>query len=178
MAGFVVAFVLRKLDGRSEAYSEDSNGDIILMEKQFANIKDFLRDADVKVDSDPSLKLWVSDIREISLDLEDILDQHMLQFGGYQGRGGRGVIASVKNLWLSLDLMGARGQTAKQIKGIKQRLDSVTVAREEFGQLYKRIGASCSTDAGDKWKHIRSESLLLEDDEVVGIEVPKQQLLD
>ncbi|KAL6554304.1 hypothetical protein OROMI_019977 [Orobanche minor] len=181
VAGFVVAFVLRKLDGLLQEKRSLLRGverDIILMEKQFANIKDFLRDADVKVDSDPSLKLWVSDIREISLDLEDILDQHMLQFGGSQGRRGRGVIASVKNLWLSLDFMGVRGQTAKQIKGIKQRLDSATVAREDFGQLYKRIGASCSTDAGDKWKHIRSESLLLEDDKVVDIEVPKQQLLD
>ncbi|PIN19661.1 Apoptotic ATPase [Handroanthus impetiginosus] len=132
----------------------------------------FLRVADAKEESDPQLKEWVKQVREIAYDTEDVLERYMLRFAHHDARRFRG---NLKKICASLKNLKDRHQIASEIKAIRSRSEEALKRQQVFRDIYPIMNqGSSSTPA---WYDGRMDEMLLEEFDVVGIEKPKEQLL-
>ncbi|PIN00700.1 Apoptotic ATPase [Handroanthus impetiginosus] len=143
-----------------------------LIHDEMGQMRAFLRVADANEESDPQLKVWVRQVREIAYDAEDILERYMLRFAHHGAHGFRGYI---KKIYASLKTVKARHQIASEIKAIRSRLENASKRQQTFKDIYPIMNqGSSSTPAGYDG---RGDALLLEEVDVIGIEKPKEQLL-
>ncbi|KAG8375147.1 hypothetical protein BUALT_Bualt10G0070100 [Buddleja alternifolia] len=138
---------------------------------EMGQMRAFLRVADAKEDSDPHLKEWVRQVREISYDTEDVLDRYMLRFAHHDAYG----FSAFKKIYDLIKNLKARHQIASDIERIKLRVANVSNSQ----QMYKDMGPySSSSLVTNTLYDGRGDALLLEEAEVVGFEKPKKQLLE
>ncbi|PIN07255.1 Apoptotic ATPase [Handroanthus impetiginosus] len=143
-----------------------------LIHGEMGQMMAFLRVADAKEESDPQLKVWVSQVREIAYDAEDILERHMLRFSHH---GAHGFRDNIKKIYVSVKNLKARHQIASEIKAIKSRLENASKRQQTFRDIYPIMNqGSSSTPA---WYDGRGDALRLEEVDIVGIEKPKEKLL-
>ncbi|PIN00699.1 Apoptotic ATPase [Handroanthus impetiginosus] len=146
--------------------------EVELIRGEIGQMRAFLRVADAKEESDPQLKEWVRQIREIAYDTEDALERHMFRFAYHDAHGFRGYL---KKIYASLKNLKARRQIASEIKAIRSRLENALKRQQTFKDISSIMNqGSSSTPA---WYDGRGDALLLEEVDVVGIEKPKEQLL-
>ncbi|GFQ06425.1 disease resistance protein rpm1 [Phtheirospermum japonicum] len=133
----------------------------------------FLRVADAK--DDPSLKQWVTQLRDISYDVEDVLNKYLLRF---VHRDTHGLKDCIINIYASIRDLKARHQIASEIQEIKGRLEDSSKSYERFKGTSDgtMIGSSSSTQ--NEWWDGRDNPLFLDGSDVVGIEEPKKQLVE
>ncbi|KAK6142529.1 hypothetical protein DH2020_022877 [Rehmannia glutinosa] len=139
------------------------------------HMRDFLRIADAKEESNPSLKEWVRQVREISYDVQDVLDKYMLRF---THRSTNRFSGSIKKSYASMKNVKARHKIASEIQAIKSRLEDATKSQQRYREMYVVMDqGSSSTNAKNEWYDGRSDALFLEESDVVGIEKPKEKFL-
>ncbi|KAH6763683.1 hypothetical protein C2S51_014932 [Perilla frutescens var. frutescens] len=144
---------------------------------ELLNLRQFLRVADQKEESNSDIKGWVGQLRDISFDVEDVLDEYMLRFGRRRATNGfRGFLKKVGD---SLKNLKARHQIASEIKTLNLRLENVVKSQQKYRDMYAIMdqGSSSTVPEAEEYDG-RGDALFLEDDEVVGIEEPKEQLLE
>ncbi|PIN23816.1 hypothetical protein CDL12_03463 [Handroanthus impetiginosus] len=132
----------------------------------------FLRVADAKEESDPQLKEWVRQVREIAYDTEDVLERYMLRFAYHGAHGFKGYL---KKIYASLKNLKAGHQIASEIKAIRSRLENALKRQQTFKDISSIMNQGSSSTLA--WYDGRGDALLLEEVDVVGIEKPKEQLL-
>ncbi|KAH6798537.1 hypothetical protein C2S51_035021 [Perilla frutescens var. frutescens] len=159
----------RKLLGGLKHEVQSINDELVYLRK-------FLRVADEKEESDSNLKEWVRQLREISFDVQDVLDEYMLRFGGR--RATNGFRGSLKKVCDSVKNLKSRHQIAYEIKTLNRELETVVKNQKKYSNMYA-IMDQCSSSTNPEAKEFdgRGDALFLEDDEVVGIEEPKEKLL-
>ncbi|PIN23808.1 Apoptotic ATPase [Handroanthus impetiginosus] len=146
--------------------------EVELIHGEIRRMRAFLRVADAKEESDPRLKGWVREVREIVYAVEDILEQYMLRFAHHDAHGIRGYL---KKIYALLKNLKVRHQIASKIKAIRSRLAGASNSQQAFMDIYPitNQGSSSSPTRYDG----RGDALLLEEVDVVGIEEPKEKLL-
>ncbi|KAH6795763.1 hypothetical protein C2S51_036749 [Perilla frutescens var. frutescens] len=159
----------RKLLGGLKHQVQSTNDELVYL-------SEFLRVADGKEEADNHLKKWIGQLREISFDVQDVLDEYMLRFGQQHRAtyGFKRVGDSVKNL-------KARHQIASEIKTLNCRLENVVKSQQKYRDMYAVMdqGSSSSTIPESDEGYIgRGDALFLEENDVVGIEKPKKLLLE
>ncbi|KAG8387052.1 hypothetical protein BUALT_Bualt03G0212900 [Buddleja alternifolia] len=143
---------------------------------EIGQMRAFLRVADAKEESDPQLKEWVRQVREIAYDTEDVLERYMLRFPHHDTRGFSGYL---KKLCVSMKNLKARHQVAREIQTVRSRVDNASKSQQTYKDIYPiMLQSSSSTINNNTWYDGRGDALLLEETEVVGIEKPKKQLLE
>ncbi|PIN02709.1 Apoptotic ATPase [Handroanthus impetiginosus] len=175
MAESVVSFLFNQLSvwlQEEQRFLGGFGEEVEFIREDIGQTRAFLRIADAKEESDPQLKEWVRQVREIAYDTEDVLERYMLQFAHHDAHGFRGYL---KKIYVSLKNLKARHQIASEIKAIRTRLENALKRQQTFRDIYPIMNqGSSSTPA---WYDGRGDALLLEEVEVVGIEKPKEQLL-
>ncbi|KAH6820991.1 hypothetical protein C2S53_017034 [Perilla frutescens var. hirtella] len=153
----------RELLGGLNKELQSINDDLVQM-------RAFLRVADGNEETNTGLKVWVGQLREISFDFEDVLDEYMLRFRRH--RSTDELSGCFQKLCALIKNWKARHQIASEIKTIYYRLENVVKNQERYGEMYVTMnqGLISTANAG-------GDALLLEEDEVVGIEKPKEELL-
>ncbi|PIN23805.1 Apoptotic ATPase [Handroanthus impetiginosus] len=73
---------------------------------EMGQMRAFLRVADSNEESDPQLKEWLRQIREIAYDTEDVLERYMFRFAHHDAHGFRGYL---RKIYASLKNQKARG---------------------------------------------------------------------
>lgn len=181
MAESAVSFLLNELSTLLQEKRQLLGGlerEVESIHDELGQLRGFLRDVDAKEETDSNLKQWVTQLRDISFDLEDVLDKYMLRFGAHARRGTSGFSGCIKRLYVAIKDLRARDKISHEIQAIKYRLENVTKNKEKYREMYSVIDqGSSSGTAENEWYDGRGEALFLEDDEVFGIEEPKQQLL-
>lgn len=131
-------------------------------------IKAFLRVADAKEDTDPKLKVWVKQVRDVAYDIEDVLDIFKLSLKHHPQHRFHRLFCFIKNL-------KAHHQISSDIQDIKSRVINISEGRQRYD-----ITGLGSTSYGLALNKIdsRGDALLLEEADLVGIGEPKKKLID
>ncbi|CAL5321419.1 unnamed protein product [Camellia sinensis] len=182
MAESAVTFLLRKLGSLIEEELKSLGrvkGEIVFIRDELQSMSAFLRVADAIEDTDPEIQAWVKQVRDVALDTDDVLDEFMLRFARHHHH--RGFYGSICKIYYQIKNMKARRQIASDIQDIKARVIDIAERRQRYGYKFSStsVQASSSNVANNGgWYDRRGDALLLEEADLVGIDQPKQQLID
>ncbi|KAH7851494.1 hypothetical protein Vadar_012484 [Vaccinium darrowii] len=175
------AVVLNLLSNFAPYLNEEMNlltgvrDEIEYIKDEFERMSHFLRVADAVEERDPELKVWVKQVREAAYDTEDVLDMYMLRLGHHHGDGLRGFLRMVSCF---IKTLKARHQIASEVKRIKSKIINISQGHQRYRDIYGKIEqGSSSTHSGITWHDCRSDALLLQEANLVGIGKPKSKLI-
>ncbi|KAM3406222.1 hypothetical protein ACQJBY_000344 [Aegilops geniculata] len=120
-------------------------------------------------DPDDQVKEWVSLVRELAYDTEDLFDKFIRQLG--KGGGGDGFREFFRKTARRLKTLGARRGIANQIDDLKLRIKQV----KELKTSHKLDDIDCCT-SGHTGVDPRLAALFAEEAHLVGIDGPRDEL--
>ncbi|THG06532.1 hypothetical protein TEA_018381 [Camellia sinensis var. sinensis] len=182
MAESAVAFLLTKLGSLIQEELKSLGGvkgEIVFIGDELESMRAFLRVANAIEDSDPEIQAWVKQVRDVAHNTDDVLDEFMLRFAD-RHRHHHGFYGSVCKIYYQIKNMKARRQIASDIKDIKTRVIDIAQRRQRYGYKFSNSeqGSSSNVANNGGCYDRRGDALLLEEDDLVGIDKPKQQLID
>jgi ATPase subunit of ABC transporter with duplicated ATPase domains len=125
--------------------------------------------AEVDCDLDVQKKEWRNQVREMSYDIEDCIDDFMKNLGQTDMAKAGGLVQSLVQ---QLKALRARHQISSQIQGLKARVEDASKRRMRY-TLDERTFEPSISRAIDP----RLPSLYAESDGLVGIDKPRDQLI-
>ncbi|KAL7235110.1 hypothetical protein ACSBR1_018573 [Camellia fascicularis] len=143
---------------------------------EFASMRSFLEDADKTTVQTEGEKTWVANVRDLAYEVEDIIDEYMYYMNKQKVYGKftrflRQIVYAPKNLWV-------RHRIATKLQKINSMIKAIPERNRRYG--VDRVGeaSSCSQDHQRQPPNLSESSLFFKDDDLVGIEDGKKQLLD
>lgn len=174
MAEGAVKFVLEQLSVWLREQQKLLGGleeEVKYIRDEMVQMREFLRVADANEDTNPNLKEWVRNVREISYDVQDVLDKYDIT--------NRASSGYVKKVYASIKKLKAQQHIASEIHAIKCRLENVSRSQQRYREMYAVVDHGSSSTLGRTGLYDgRGDALFLEEADVVGIEEPKKQLLE
>ncbi|PHU30148.1 hypothetical protein BC332_02241 [Capsicum chinense] len=135
----------------------------------------FLGVADAFEEGDAKVKVWVRQVRDVTNDIEDVINESMLLSYDHYIHGSCCFIAK---LFFSIRNIKSRHKLVFEIQAIKARVHHIAVGHQRYRyKYYVPEQGSSSNQAYDTTNDRRGDALLLEEIELVGIENPRQQLI-
>ncbi|KAF8017621.1 hypothetical protein BT93_H2727 [Corymbia citriodora subsp. variegata] len=134
-------------------------------------MKAFLKSAESSQDDDPKCKVWVKQVRLVAHDTEDVLDEFMLKLARDHGHGFMRYFHKIKS---SIQNLKARLHISSRIDDIKSRVESIAERHQRYN--FTEQSASTST-RGTSWYNLREDAFLVEEDELVGIDEPREEII-
>ncbi|KAL7187949.1 hypothetical protein ACSBR1_037900 [Camellia fascicularis] len=134
MAESALTFLLRKLGSliKEELKSLGGvKGEIAFIRDELESLRAFLRVADAIEDGDPEIQAWVKQVRDVSHDTDDVLDEFMLRFA-HRHHHHRGFYGAVCKIYYQIKNMKARRQIACDIQDIKTRVIDIAERRQRI----------------------------------------------
>ncbi|KAF8394123.1 hypothetical protein HHK36_020328 [Tetracentron sinense] len=150
------------------------HGELEYIRDELQSIRGFLRDADAREESEETVKAWVDQVRNIAYDIEDILDEFTLCLAPPHQR--HGFVGSLHNTAHFFKHLRSGHHIATQIKDIKARVHDVSERRTRYDFKILNQGSS-SNSTLDRCYDLRGDALLLEENELVGIDKPREKLI-
>ncbi|KAF7851410.1 hypothetical protein BT93_L3999 [Corymbia citriodora subsp. variegata] len=138
---------------------------------ELESMKAFLKSAESSQEDDPELKVWVKQVRVVAHDTEDILDEFMFKLARDHGHGFMRYFHKFKS---SIQNLKARHQISSRIDDIKSRVESIAERHQQYN--FTEQSASAST-RGISWNDLREDAFLVEEDELVGIDEPREEII-
>ncbi|KAH7857697.1 hypothetical protein Vadar_015505 [Vaccinium darrowii] len=138
-------------------------------------IMSFLKDAE----SNPKLeneraKNWVKQVRALAFQIEDVMDEYVLHLAENQQR--RGFVSFLRKLACSITKLKPKHDIASQIQDIKVSIREIKGRADRYG--FNSLGHGSSGKIEEKINDDpRVASLFIEEDEVVGIESTREELI-
>lgn len=148
--------------------------EVISVRDELARIKAFLKIADSLEESDEQVKVWVEQIRNLAYDIEDVVDEFRLL--SIQDHGGflHGILCK-----FNIRHLKSRYRIINELKRVSVRIKSICEGHRRLRQKFRRVGQHIrSNDADNPWQDHRSDALLLDKTDLVGIEEPKRFLME
>ncbi|KAL7235085.1 hypothetical protein ACSBR1_018549 [Camellia fascicularis] len=143
---------------------------------EFASMRSFLEDTDKTTVQTEGEKTWVANVRDLAYEVEDIIDEYMYYMNKQKVYGKftrflRQIVYAPKNLWV-------RHRIATKLQKINSMIKAIPERNRRYG--VDRVGeaSSCSQDHQRQPPNLSESSLFFKDDDLVGIEDGKKQLLD
>jgi predicted secreted Zn-dependent protease len=129
--------------------------------------------ADVPSDQlDDGVKLWARDVRELSYDVEDILDRFLVNVDGHEARDPNWFKCAAKNIHKLFSKSKARHQIDGMIKTINEQA-AVVAERHRTYRPEDIVSKPAATSTVDP----RLAAMYKEATQLVGIEKPSDQLI-
>ncbi|KAF8043696.1 hypothetical protein BT93_A1876 [Corymbia citriodora subsp. variegata] len=180
MADGVVTFLLNKLSTVIEEEEYLLRGfkeELKHIRDELESIRAFLRVADGMEERDPELKVWVKQVRDVAFDIEDALDEYAISLARPHERG---VQSYLQKVTFPLKTLRARRQIACRIFNIKARVLSISERHQRYRYRFRVIEqhGSSSVSRDNTWIDPRGNALLLDESELIGIEKPRNQIVE
>ncbi|XP_018716849.2 disease resistance protein RPM1 [Eucalyptus grandis] len=150
-------------------------GEIELIRDEFERMKAFLKHAESSKDDDPELKVWVKQVRDVAYDVEDILDEFTLNLARDHGDG---VMRYLHKIKLSINNLKERHHLSSKITDIRTKVLNISEGHRRYH--FKSYCTEQSTSAsigGTSWHNLREDTFPVEEDELVGIDQPREELI-
>ncbi|XP_010056216.2 disease resistance protein RPM1 [Eucalyptus grandis] len=143
---------------------------------ELERVRAFLRVADSLEESDDEVRVWVKQLRNTAYEMEDALDEFSLILRHDHGVGFTGLISRmsccIKNL-------KAQYRVTSEIKRIHSRVKGICDGHRRLRHKFSRAQHDPSlTGADNTWHDHRGNALLLDKTDLVGIEQPKNELVE
>lgn len=178
MAESAVGFLLDKLS-RFVVYEiqllRGGQEEVLYLRGELEHLWAFLKVADAFEESDEELKVWIKQVREIAYDTVDALDEFtLLQAHDH----GDGFYSSLSRLSCCIKNRKARSRIVSELQGINFRITNICKGYERLlHKMNKAEQGSGSTSASNTWQDSRGDALLIDKINLVGIDEPKQKLV-
>ncbi|KAK9938792.1 hypothetical protein M0R45_015512 [Rubus argutus] len=142
--------------------------------QELESMKAFLEDAEGNTSHTKAEDAWVARVRDLAFDIEDIIDEFMYRIyeqksGGRFGRWFQQTIQIPNNLW-------CRRQIASKLQKITRAIQAIPERNQRYA-TGARGRASTSHHDVRKWLQKSESSLLIKEDELVGIERKRKLLM-
>ncbi|KAK2977729.1 hypothetical protein RJ640_013747 [Escallonia rubra] len=136
----------------------------------------FLASVDAREVTDPLLKVWIKQVRDVDHDIDDALHEFIpFRLSHYQGN--LRFYGSVHRMCSYIISLKARHQLASNIQSIKSRVKAIVEGYQRYSSpLSISEGPNTSID-NTRLSDSRRVPLWSKDPNPVGIEKPKQQLV-
>ncbi|XP_027180795.1 disease resistance protein RPM1-like [Coffea eugenioides] len=135
---------------------------------ELEHMRAFLKVAEAKEDDDHAIQAWMKQVREVTYDIEDVLDEFAVLTAHHHASRFSRCFNSIKNLQ-------ARHKIAGEIQRIKSRLGNISELRQRYrldhGTHQHFLGSA--TIANTWW----DDAILVGKERLVGIQKPKQELI-
>ncbi|CAI9109282.1 OLC1v1009084C10 [Oldenlandia corymbosa var. corymbosa] len=144
---------------------------------ELEHMKAFLMFAEDREEEDPSLQVWISQVRDVAYDIEDVVGEFLWRFNHNYGHGFNG---HVHKIFVLMKNLRARRRIAQEIQLIKSRITSISASHERYQSKYdisNQASTSSLLDRNNSWNYYRDAALFVEAEKLVGIDRPKQQLI-
>ncbi|KAL4355544.1 hypothetical protein GQ457_06G036240 [Hibiscus cannabinus] len=163
MAEAAVSFVAEKLTDILQEidFHTDVRKQVERLQEELVRMRCFLKDADEKQDDDERVRNWVSDIRTVAYDAEDLIDRFILKTDALKRNKFYKRYASVFKEWKQ------RSKMADELLYIQERIVNISTSRETYG--IRNIGEGIST-ARERLRKLRRSSPRGEEKDIVGLE--------
>ncbi|KAI8567008.1 hypothetical protein RHMOL_Rhmol02G0087800 [Rhododendron molle] len=142
---------------------------------ELESIMSFLKDANsrAKLENERA-KNWVKQVRAVAYQIEDVMDEYILHLA--ENRQRRGFIGFLRKLSCSITKLKPQHDIASQIQDIKQIIHEIKERANRYGFSSLELGSSSKTEE-KVYDDLRVASLFIEEDEVVGIESTREELI-
>ncbi|CAL5347945.1 unnamed protein product [Camellia sinensis] len=153
--------------------------EIINIKAELERIHSFLEDAEARAETgDKGVKIWVKQVRQVAYRIQDVIDEHILLVLPKQP----GLFGSLRKVTRTITKLKPRHETASQIQDIKTTISEIKEGADRYrfrtSNSSEHSSTSTSSITNDSmWRDPRLASLFIGDDEVVGIESPKYELI-
>ncbi|KAL7235147.1 hypothetical protein ACSBR1_018609 [Camellia fascicularis] len=149
------------------------------LQQELSSMRSFLKDPDRTTAQTEGEKTWVDNVRDLTYKAENIIDEFMYHMNKQevQGKFRRylcQIVYAPKNLWV-------RHRIATQLQEINNTIKAIPERNQRYGVDHVEGAnsglASSSHDHQGQKPNNAKDTLLVKDDDLVGIEDGKQQLL-
>ncbi|KAK8687702.1 hypothetical protein V6N13_086504 [Hibiscus sabdariffa] len=163
MAEAAVSFVAERLTDMLQEidFHTDVRKQVERLQEELVRMRCFLKDADEKQDDDGRVRNWVSDIRNVAYDAEDLIDRFLLKMDALKPNKFYKRYASVFKEWKQ------RSTMADELLYIQERIINISTSRETYG--IRNIGEGIST-ARERLRKLRRSSPRGEEKDIVGLD--------
>ncbi|CAL5347883.1 unnamed protein product [Camellia sinensis] len=153
--------------------------EIIRIKAELERIHSFLEDAEARAEmGDKGVKIWVKQVRQVAYRIQGVIDEHILLVLPEQP----GLFSSLRKVTRTITKLKPRHEIASQIQDIKTTIREIKEGADRYGFSTSTSSEHSSTRTSsisndNMWRDPRLASLFIGDDEVVGIESPKYELI-
>ncbi|XP_048326522.2 probable disease resistance RPP8-like protein 2 isoform X2 [Ziziphus jujuba] len=163
MAEIVVSFVLERLGEVLDQIHlcKDVHQQVERLRNELKRMQCFLKDADAKEEGDMRVHNWVSDIRNVAYDAEDLIDTYILKIESLSKIHFMKRYAFVFQEWKQSCKM------MKDLEAIQLKISDISTSRGTYG--IKNIGEGTS-HANETLLKLRRSSPRGQDSDIVGLE--------
>ncbi|MBA0768944.1 hypothetical protein Gotri_017715 [Gossypium trilobum] len=163
MAEAALSFVVERLPDILEEidFHTDVRKHVERLQEELVRMRCFLKDAEAKQDDDERVRNWVSDIRNVAYDAEDLIDTFLLRMESLKKNNFFKRSASVFKEWKH------RSNITNELLQIQGRIVNISASRETYG--IRNIGEGIST-ARERLRKLRRSSPRGEEKDIVGLD--------
>ncbi|XP_021275163.1 putative disease resistance protein At1g50180 [Herrania umbratica] len=167
MAEFAVSLVVEKLTNllaMQAAYLDGVSQKIVQLRNELRWMQSFLKDADMKQEEDELMQQWVSDVRDVAYDTEEVIETYVSR------------AASQK----PFDLVTKpfyHYKVGRKIESIRSRIREITGRRETYGGLGNGRSGGEGAAANDRLRWWRQPSPHVEEDDIIELVEDTKALL-
>jgi disease resistance protein RPM1 len=147
---------------------------VVDIRDELESIQCFLKDIDKGGDLQDGVKTWVKQVREVAYHIKDVVDKYVLHVA--QRLHQQSFIAFPHKIGRLLKKIKPHHDIATKIQDIKILVCEIKERRERYGFSSSYQGSS-SIATNVTWHDPRVGSLFIEEDEVVGIESTRDELV-
>ncbi|KQJ86319.1 putative disease resistance RPP13-like protein 3 isoform X2 [Brachypodium distachyon] len=146
-------------------------GDIVFLRAELESMHAFLKKISEVEDPDEQYKCSIKEVRELSYDIEDVIDSFMLSLGGESSRNPRGFMRFIGRCMDLLANATTHHRFAKKIKVLKRRAIEASSRRARY--KVDDVVSSLSRTSIDP----RLPAFYTETTRLVGIDGPRDKLV-
>ncbi|GMP78550.1 hypothetical protein CsSME_00034460 [Camellia sinensis var. sinensis] len=148
--------------------------EMVSIKAELERIHSFLKDAESRAETgDEGVKIWVKHVRQVAYRIQDVIDEHILLVLPKQP----GLFGSLHKVTQTFTKLKPRHEIASQIQDIKTIIHEIKEGVDRYGFTTSTLSEHSSSSKDNMWRDPRLASLFIGDDEVVGIESPKYELI-
>ncbi|THF94771.1 disease resistance protein RPM1-like [Camellia sinensis] len=149
--------------------------EMVSIKAELERIHSFLKDAESRAETgDEGVKIWVKQVRQVAYRIQDVIDEHILLVLPKQP----GLFGSLHKVTRTITKLKPRHEIASQIQDIKTTIREIKEGADRYGfSTSTSLEHSSNNSKDNMWRDPRLASLFIGDDEVVGIESPKYELI-
>ncbi|XP_031256136.1 disease resistance protein RPP13-like [Pistacia vera] len=197
MVDAVVSYVVKRLGDyliQEAAFFRGIRSEVESLQKDLEWMNCFLKDAEEKQVDNPLIRQWVSDIRDIAFDCEDVLDEFMIKVRdeeiasdivkggeGQSSKRKRGLLPTFKKSVAKSSRKGKEKVTVynigKEIETLKKKLSVVSQRRQEYGLENINVKREGESPAFCRLKQLRKTNSFSFEENVVGYKDETGELL-
>ncbi|XP_060182749.1 disease resistance protein RPM1-like [Lycium barbarum] len=174
MAESAVAFLVHQLSSLlngGQNFPEGIQEEIVHIRDAFEQMRTFSRTADAKEEEDAELQLWIKQVQDLTHDVQDILETHVVTCSNFQEKGSRPWRKPHHSLTSHKLFEAQNDNLSMLLEGVKAQIAIISEGHITFLQKYDEKN-------NISWCNNHEDVILDDDADLVGIENDKSVLND